>query len=176
MFTLYNVYYHFTCPFQKTPYQGPGRVFGEFRCPKCNHTWSSGNSWANMGQKCISCDIIVYPHTQRPLRRPDSCEDLYMLLKTISMTYLTSLQATTQTPFHLHVGERLGTCRGRITGWHIKLHIVATVVDYSNSLPCVLECFVYPSLVSWSYQPHSFEGWWRPEEFGKRNTTASVAA
>ena len=70
--------------------------------------------------------------------------------------YLTSLQATTETPFHLHVGERLGTCRGRITGWHIKLHIVATVVDleipqdYSNSLPCLLECFVYPSLVSWS--------------------------
>jgi len=113
-----------------------------------------------MGQKCISCDIMVYPHTQRPLRRPDSCEDLYMLLKTISMTssyiYLTSLQATTETPFHLHVGERLGTCRGRITGWHIKLHIVATVVDleipqdYSNRLPCVLECFAHPSLVSWS--------------------------
>jgi len=39
---------------QKTPYQGKNRVWGEFR-PTCNHYSSSGNSWANMGQKCKKC-------------------------------------------------------------------------------------------------------------------------
>ena len=49
-------------------------VWGEFRCPMCNHYWSSGNSWANMGQKCRKCDIMVYPYHQRPLDKPDSGE------------------------------------------------------------------------------------------------------
>lgn len=49
---------------KKTPYQGNRRTFGEFECPKCEHKWSSGNSWANMGQQCQSCLINVYPHMQ----------------------------------------------------------------------------------------------------------------
>ena len=49
-------------------------VWGEFRCPMCNHYWSSGNSWANMGQKCRKCDIMVYPYHQRLLDKPDSGE------------------------------------------------------------------------------------------------------
>ena len=53
---------------QKTPYQGTNRVFGEFRCPECGRTWFSGNSWANMGQECQRCKIMVYPHTQNPLK------------------------------------------------------------------------------------------------------------
>jgi len=63
-------------PLQKPPYQGKSRVWGEFRCPTCNHYWSSGNSWANMGQKCKKCDIMVYPYHQRPLDKPDSGEHL----------------------------------------------------------------------------------------------------
>uniref|UniRef100_A0A1X7V1W5 3CxxC-type domain-containing protein n=1 Tax=Amphimedon queenslandica TaxID=400682 RepID=A0A1X7V1W5_AMPQE len=53
----------------ETPYQGSKRVFGDFRCSKCNRTWSSGNSWANMGQKCKECDIMIYPYQQRPLHK-----------------------------------------------------------------------------------------------------------
>ena len=48
----------------ETPYQGKKRVFGEFRCQQCNRTWSSGNSWANMGQLCKACNIMVYPYEQ----------------------------------------------------------------------------------------------------------------
>ena len=48
----------------ETPYQGKKRVFGEFQCPECSRKWSSGNSWADMGQECLSCNIMVYPHTQ----------------------------------------------------------------------------------------------------------------
>ena len=55
---------------QKTPYQGKARVWGEFQCPSCSHRWNSGNSWANCGQKCKRCDIMVYPHHQRPLDKP----------------------------------------------------------------------------------------------------------
>ncbi|KAF5839104.1 hypothetical protein DUNSADRAFT_1649 [Dunaliella salina] len=33
-----------------TPYQGPDRKFGLFRCT-CGRRWASGNSWANFGQK-----------------------------------------------------------------------------------------------------------------------------
>ena len=47
-----------------TPYQGSSRVYGEFKCGKCGRRWSSGNSWANMGQKCLTCDIMVYPYSQ----------------------------------------------------------------------------------------------------------------
>lgn len=47
-----------------TPYQGKKRCFGEYKCPKCKRKWMSGNSWANMGQKCIKCAINVYPHKQ----------------------------------------------------------------------------------------------------------------
>lgn len=60
---------------QKTPYQGNKRVFGDFKCGTCNRRWSSGNSWANMGQMCKTCNIMVYPHEQRPLQRPDNFMD-----------------------------------------------------------------------------------------------------
>lgn len=47
-----------------TPYQGTKRCFGEFKCPKCKRKWKSGNSWANVGQDCIKCKIMVYPEKQ----------------------------------------------------------------------------------------------------------------
>jgi len=47
-----------------TPYQGTKRCFGEFKCPKCKRKWKSGNSWANVGQDCIKCKIVVYPQKQ----------------------------------------------------------------------------------------------------------------
>lgn len=58
------IYFTWNLNATETPYQGPNRVFGEFRCWKCNRTWSSGNSWANMGQKCLKCDIMIYPYDQ----------------------------------------------------------------------------------------------------------------
>ena len=47
-----------------TPYQGKKRCFGEFKCPSCHRKWMSGNSWANSGQMCVRCRIMVYPHKQ----------------------------------------------------------------------------------------------------------------
>lgn len=47
-----------------TPYQGKKRCFGEYKCTKCKRKWMSGNSWANMGQDCIKCQIKIYPHKQ----------------------------------------------------------------------------------------------------------------
>lgn len=64
-------------PFQsgnKTIYQGKARSFGEFQCPKCSRSWMSANSWANMGQQCQSCRINVYPHSQKPLSKPDGLD------------------------------------------------------------------------------------------------------
>lgn len=58
----------------KTPYQGGRRCFGEYRCPECNRGWMSANSWANTGQQCQNCSIVVYPHTQRPLHKPDGLD------------------------------------------------------------------------------------------------------
>ncbi|XP_071954090.1 zinc finger CCHC domain-containing protein 24-like [Antedon mediterranea] len=57
-----------TQPEAKTPYQGKKRAFGEFKCTSCRKTWSSANSWANMGQQCKKCKINVYPHKQNPLK------------------------------------------------------------------------------------------------------------
>ncbi|XP_048761558.1 zinc finger CCHC domain-containing protein 24-like isoform X4 [Ostrea edulis] len=57
-----------------TPYQGKKRCFGEYKCPKCKRKWMSGNSWANTGQSCIKCNIMVYPHKQRPLDKPDGLD------------------------------------------------------------------------------------------------------
>ncbi len=51
-------------------YQGDSRMWGEFKCPDCDRYWASGNSWANYGQKCSDCDIMVYPFEQRPLKKP----------------------------------------------------------------------------------------------------------
>lgn len=50
-----------------TPYQGEERFFGYFRCRKCSRIWMSGNSWANCGQDCQRCMVLVYPYRQRPL-------------------------------------------------------------------------------------------------------------
>ncbi|KAL1465797.1 hypothetical protein WDU94_005337 [Cyamophila willieti] len=58
----------------RTPYQGRKRCFGEYKCSKCKRKWMSGNSWANMGQECIKCNINVYPHKQRPLEKPDGLD------------------------------------------------------------------------------------------------------
>ncbi|KAH7641622.1 zinc binding domain-containing protein [Dermatophagoides farinae] len=57
-----------------TPYQGKKRCFGEFKCPSCHRKWMSGNSWANSGQMCVRCRIMVYPHKQRPLDKPDGLD------------------------------------------------------------------------------------------------------
>ena len=57
-----------------TPYQGKKRCFGEYKCPSCKRKWMSGNSWSNMGQMCIKCNILVYPHKQRPLDKPDGLD------------------------------------------------------------------------------------------------------
>eukprot|EP00731_Ephydatia_muelleri_P020851 Em0013g578a len=59
---------------QKTPYQGKNRVYGYFTCD-CGKSWESGNSWANMGQMCKTCNTMVYPHHQRRLDRPNLEED-----------------------------------------------------------------------------------------------------
>lgn len=48
----------------RTPYQGKKRCFGEYKCSKCKRKWMSGNSWANMAQECIKCQIKIYPHKQ----------------------------------------------------------------------------------------------------------------
>eukprot|EP00111_Clytia_hemisphaerica_P018456 TCONS_00054604-protein len=55
---------------KKTKYQGSKRMFGQFRCPKCNRTWASGNTWANTAQQCQSCLIDVFPYHQQRLERP----------------------------------------------------------------------------------------------------------
>jgi len=57
-----------------TPYQVKKRCFGEYKCPSCKRKWMSGNSWANMGQMCIKCNLNVYPHKQRPLDKPDGLD------------------------------------------------------------------------------------------------------
>ncbi|XP_052467962.1 zinc finger CCHC domain-containing protein 24-like [Carassius gibelio] len=57
-----------------TPYQGKKRCFGEYECPKCKRKWTSGNSWADMGQECIKCHINIYPYKQSPLEKPDGLD------------------------------------------------------------------------------------------------------
>nr|CAB3267886.1 zinc finger CCHC domain-containing protein 24 [Phallusia mammillata] len=57
-----------------TPYQGKKRCFGVYKCSKCKRKWMSSNSWANMGQDCNKCRIVVYPHKQRPLEKPDGLD------------------------------------------------------------------------------------------------------
>ena len=59
----------------KTPYQGDRRCFGFFKCG-CGRGWMSGNSWANMGQECERCRIMVYPYKQVGLGSWYNCNDL----------------------------------------------------------------------------------------------------
>lgn len=49
---------------QLTPYQGSKRMYGYFQCPQFKRRWQSGNSWANCGQECKPCHIMVYPYEQ----------------------------------------------------------------------------------------------------------------
>ncbi|XP_068083727.1 zinc finger CCHC domain-containing protein 24-like [Anabrus simplex] len=58
----------------RTPYQGDKRCFGEFKCKKCKRKWMSANSWANIGQECTTCRVLIYPHKQRPLKKPDGLD------------------------------------------------------------------------------------------------------
>ena len=54
----------------KTPYQGPSRCFGYFKCGRCSRSWQSGNSWANKGQQCQRCLVMIYPYKQESLVKP----------------------------------------------------------------------------------------------------------
>ncbi|KAL9652378.1 hypothetical protein ABK040_012033 [Willaertia magna] len=64
-----------------TPYQGTRRVFGKFQCPQCHRGWMSANSWANKGQKCQRCDIMVYPYSQTQLEKSSEDADKIDLTK-----------------------------------------------------------------------------------------------
>ncbi|KAG2496077.1 hypothetical protein HYH03_005995 [Edaphochlamys debaryana] len=57
-----------------TPYQGPKRVFGSFKCPDCTRKWLSAFSWADKGQECQRCGTMVYPYEQRPLKKRETPE------------------------------------------------------------------------------------------------------
>ncbi|XP_033101447.1 zinc finger CCHC domain-containing protein 24-like [Anneissia japonica] len=83
-----------------TLYQGSKRMFGEFRCPKCNRRWMSGNSWADFGQECKNCKINVYPYTQRKLK-------------------FTGAEGNMNEPHPAHLCEKCkkhGNCRGGFGG------------------------------------------------------------
>ena len=58
-----------------TPYQGPNRVYGYFKCTICRRKWESGNSWANYGQQCKRCKINIYPYRQENLQRNEEEEE-----------------------------------------------------------------------------------------------------
>jgi hypothetical protein len=49
---------------QFTPYQGRRRCFGEYVCTRCNRRWMSGQSYANIAQKCTKCKLDVIPTKQ----------------------------------------------------------------------------------------------------------------
>jgi hypothetical protein len=51
------------------------RLYGYFRCKKCQLAWESGNSWPNKGQKCQKCDIMVLPYEQKELKKREFDED-----------------------------------------------------------------------------------------------------
>lgn len=54
-----------------TPYQGPHRCFGYFKCEECGRDWASGNSWADTGQQCQVCGVMVYPWKQQRLEKDE---------------------------------------------------------------------------------------------------------
>ena len=50
------------------------RMLGEFRCPKCNTTWTSANAYPGYGQMCAKCKIerpLVMPHKMVHLNKTD---------------------------------------------------------------------------------------------------------
>lgn len=59
-----------------TPYQGKKRCFGEYKCPNCDRKWMSCNSYANQPQKCLKCQINVFPSKQKALEK--AFEDMRM--------------------------------------------------------------------------------------------------
>lgn len=40
----------------------------------CSPAWQSGNSWANMGQQCRFCDVMVYPFRRTPPEKPEDAK------------------------------------------------------------------------------------------------------
>jgi hypothetical protein len=60
-----------------TPWRGDQghRVFGEFRCTKCNKRWSSAATYCDKQQACQKCKVWVYPYAQHPLCRKDGSDD-----------------------------------------------------------------------------------------------------
>ena len=60
-----------------TPWRGDQghRVFGEFRCTKCNKRWSSAATYCDIQQACQKCKVWMYPYAQRPLDRKDGSDD-----------------------------------------------------------------------------------------------------
>lgn len=56
----------------KTPYQGNKQCIGLFVCEKCKRRWKSSKSFAEVGQECKKCHVIVNPKKQFPLRKENS--------------------------------------------------------------------------------------------------------
>ena len=55
-----------------TPCRTPDeRRFGSFRCVECKRTWCSANSWMDAWQRCVQCNVKVYPYQQDALQRDD---------------------------------------------------------------------------------------------------------
>ncbi len=49
---------------EDTPYQGTKKCYGEFVCKSCKRKWYSGNSFAQMAQRCVKCKVDVFPQKQ----------------------------------------------------------------------------------------------------------------
>jgi len=45
------------------------RLFGYFKCSKCNKQWTSAHSWRNKWQKCSECEINIHPYNQEKLAK-----------------------------------------------------------------------------------------------------------
>ncbi|KAI1303075.1 Zinc finger CCHC domain-containing protein 24 [Halotydeus destructor] len=128
-----------------TPYQGKKRCFGEYKCPKCKRKWMSGNSWANCGQMCIKCTIMVYPHKQRPLDRPDG------------------LDVSDQSKEHpQHLCEKcklLGHYCRQVNGQLMTITMLPAPVDFSQAS-------VYTNLPQLAAMPHMIASHVKPDDMG----------
>uniref|UniRef100_A0A915JA22 Uncharacterized protein n=1 Tax=Romanomermis culicivorax TaxID=13658 RepID=A0A915JA22_ROMCU len=54
----------------RTPYQGSKQCIGLFICNKCKRQWKSNKSFAEAGQECKKCHVIINPKKQFPLYTP----------------------------------------------------------------------------------------------------------
>ncbi len=45
------------------------RCYGLYECPRCGNPWSSGYSWILYYQKCLNCNLKVYPHALYDITR-----------------------------------------------------------------------------------------------------------